>query len=148
MSRVLGLLAVALAISLIGCGGGGAGDSDGAGDDAAANPSASTPTSPVASSPDSVPTAVDAAGDLSEFACAPGKNGVWNASGVLTNSTRRAADYRVTVVVAEGPGVSAPGKQRTLTALAPATPAPFALRRVFAGGAADATCQVEVLRLP
>jgi hypothetical protein len=146
MSRVLGLLAVALAISLIGCGGGGT--SDGGGDDTAASPSASTPTSPVASSPDSVPTAVDAAGDLSEFVCAPGRNGVWNASGVLTNSTRRAADYRVTVVVAEGPGVSAPGKQRTLTALAPAKPAPFAMRRVFAGGAADATCQVEVLRLP
>jgi hypothetical protein len=138
MSRVLGLVVVALAIGA--CGGGGSGDAE----DPPATPSQSAPTSertPASST-------VDAAADLSDFVCGPDEDGEWSASGVITNSTGRSADYRVTVVVTDGSGGSLPGKRRVLTALAPGAPEPFEVKNLPASGATDSTCQVEVLRMP
>ena len=91
---------------------------------------------------------VEAASDLTDFACAPGADGQWDASGVVTNSGSKPADYRVTVVVAEGPGESVPGRRRTLTRLAPGVSKPFKLEGLPASGGSDPLCQVEVLRLP
>jgi hypothetical protein len=148
MSRVIFLVG-ALAVGAAACGGGG--DDDGATADPSAGPPASSPTTsqpPASSAPESSEGAVEAASDLSEFVCEPGKGGVWNASGVITNSSGRSADYRVTVVVAVGPGVSAPGKRRTLTELAPGAPEPFDIDGLPGGAESDSTCQVEVLRLP
>jgi hypothetical protein len=137
MSRVLGLVVVALAIGA--CGGGG---SEGTED-----PSA-TPQSAPTSERTSTDSTVDAAADLSDFVCGPDKDGEWSASGVITNSTGRSADYRVTVVVADGSGASLPGKRRVLTALAPGAPEPFEVMNLPTSGATDSTCQVEVLRMP
>jgi hypothetical protein len=138
MSRVLGLTVVALAV--VGCGGG---DTD----DVADPPT--QPTQSASSSPRTPSdSTVDAAADLSDFVCEAGKDGAWDASGVVTNSSGRAADYRVTVVVAEGPGVSIPGKQRVLTQLAPGASEPFEVENLPAAGTSDSACQVEVLRLP
>jgi hypothetical protein len=141
MSRVLGLVA-ALTLGVAACGGG-SGDDVGATDPPTSAPSSAASTPPTASD-----TAMEAASDLSDFGCAAGKDGAWDASGVITNSTGKPADYRVTVVVAEGPGVSVPGMRRTLTDLTPGRPEPFEIEGLPASGAADATCQVEVLRLP
>lgn len=136
MSRVLGLVVVALAMGA--CGGGGSAE------DPSATPSQSASTSERTTTN----STVDAASDLSDFVCGPDEDGEWSASGVITNSTGRSADYRVTVVVADGGGVSQPGKRRVLTALAPGAPEPFEVKDLPASGATDSTCQVEVLRMP
>jgi hypothetical protein len=138
MSRVLVL--VLIAVGAVACGGGG--------DDPAAAPDTSSPSA-AASTPDAESAAgskVDAAADLSEFVCEPDDDGEWNASGVITNSSGEAADYRVTVVVSDGPGASLAGKRRTLPQLSPEAPEPFDIKRLPSVDDTDATCQVEVLR--
>jgi hypothetical protein len=141
MSRVLGLVVVAMAVAA--CGGGS--------DEPSASP---TSDSPAASHPSNASSdrseehVVDAGSDLSDFVCAADDDGDWNASGVVTNSTGQPADYRVTVVVADGPGVALPGKSRTLTDLDPGGSEPFDVKRLAPSGDADPTCHVEVLRLP
>ena len=88
----------------------------------------------------------DAVTDLTEFRCAPGEGGRWEASGVITNPTQRTASYAVTVVVS-GPEVRDPqGKRRTLPAL-PGEPTPFAIGNVPTSAAVDPTCSVRVVRL-
>ncbi len=140
MSRVLGLVVAAMALAA--CGGGS--------DEPSASPTSDSPT--VSQSPASLDRAddqvVDAGSDLSDFVCAADDDGDWNASGVITNSSEQSADYRVTVVVADGPGASLPGKSRTLTDLDPGVEEPFDVKRVAPTGDADPTCNVEVLRLP
>jgi hypothetical protein len=138
MSRVLGLVVAATALAA--CGGGGSGDAA----DPPTTPSQSA--SPSSRTPPS--STVDASADLSDFVCEPDEDGEWSASGVITNPSARSADYRVTVVVAEGPGVSIPGKRRVLTDVAPGAPEPFDIKALPAAGATDSTCQVEVLQLP
>jgi hypothetical protein len=143
MSRVLWLVVVATAVAA--CGGGA---EEPSASRTSASPSASQ--SPAASSPDRSERVVDAGDDLSDFVCAADDDGDgdWNASGVITNSTGQPADYRITVVVAGGPGVSLPGKSRTLIDLAPGVEEPFDVKRLAPTGDTDPTCNVEVLRLP
>jgi hypothetical protein len=140
MSRVLGLIVAAMALAA--CGGGS--------EEPAASPTSdSPPVSEPSASPDrSDDQVVDAGSDLSDFVCAADGDGDWNASGVITNSTEQPADYRVTVVVADGPGASLPGKTRTLTDLDPGVEEPFDVKRLAPTGDTDPTCNVEVLRLP
>jgi hypothetical protein len=142
MSRVWVL--VMLAVGAVACGGS-EDDSTAASDP----PSQSaTPSAEASAEAESASRSrADAAADLSEFSCEADADGEWSASGVVTNSTGEAADYRVTVVVADGPGDSVPGKRRTLTDLEPGTPEPFDIKRLPTAGESDATCQVEVLRL-
>jgi hypothetical protein len=151
MSRVVVL--VMIAVGAVACGGAGD-DSTSASDppsqsaspseEASADVSAESGSDPAESGSS---TRTDAAADLSEFVCEPDADGEWSASGVITNSGGEAADYRVTVVVTDGPGASVPGKRRTLTELDPESPEPFDIERLPAAGETDATCQVEVLRL-
>jgi hypothetical protein len=91
------------------------------------------------------PAVVDAIDDLSEFSCAPGEDGAWRASGVLTNATDRVASYAVTVVVAGAEAAAARGKQRTLP-VSPREPTPFAIRDIPVSPGADPTCSVRVVR--
>lgn len=103
---------------------------------------------PATSAPTTTPTppgGQDAAGELSEFVCAPDQTGAWDASGVLTPT--EPGDYSVTVVVTGPDDASAPGRRRVLAGLQPGTPEPFELLDVPAVGAGDLTCQVRVLRL-
>lgn len=155
-----------IALGAVACGGGGddptaasdppsqsASPSEEASADASADASTEAETGSEADSGESdsaesgSSTRTDAAADLSEFVCEPDADGEWSASGVVTNSSGQQADYRVTVVVADGPGASVPGKRRTLTELDPESPEPFDIKRLPADGSTDATCQVEVLRL-
>ena len=149
MARVL--IVLLIAVGAVACGGGGgSGDSSGA---TGASDSASQSASPSAgpgSASGSEPASggrSDAASDLSEFVCEPDADGQWNASGVITNSSGQAADYRVTVVVSEGPGASLEGKRRTMTELAPDTPESFDIKRLPGASGSDTACQVQVLRL-
>ena len=152
MSRVV--LLVMIALGAVACGG--ADDGSTAASDPpsqSATPSAEAESSAAESgseaeseSESASGSRADAAADLSEFSCEADADGEWGASGVITNSTGEEADYRVTVVVADGPGDSVPGKRRTLTDLDPGTPEPFDIKRLPADGTSDATCQVEVLR--
>jgi hypothetical protein len=141
MSRVLALVVVAMAVAA--CGGGS--------DEPSASPTSDSPAvseSPSVSTDRSADRVVDAGSDLSDFVCAADDEGDWNASGVITNSTEQPADYRVTVVVADGPGASLPGKSRTLTDLDPGVEEAFDVKRLAPTGDTDPTCNVEVLRLP
>jgi hypothetical protein len=158
MSRVVVLVMIAL--GAVACGGGGD-DPTAASDPVSASPSeealadgsaeAESGSEADSGEPDSAEsgssTRTNAAADLSEFVCEPDADGEWSASGVVTNSSGKEADYRITVVVVDGPGASVPGKRRTLTELDPESPEPFDIKRLPSEGATDATCQVEVLRL-
>ncbi|HKE70102.1 MAG TPA: hypothetical protein VKB55_12650 [Nocardioidaceae bacterium] len=149
MARVLIVLLIAVgAVACGGGGGGGSADPSGGSDGPSQSASASAGAGSDSGSGSGAASArEDAASDLSEFVCQPDADGRWNASGVITNSSGQAADYRVTVVVADGPGDSLEGKRRTLTALAPDTPEQFDIKRLPADGASDSACQVQVLRL-
>jgi len=147
MARVLIVLLIAVgAVACGGGGGGGSADSSGGSDGPSQSASAGA-GSDSGSGSGAASAREDAASDLSEFVCQPDADGRWNASGVITNSSGQAADYRVTVVVADGPGDSLEGKRRTLTALAPDTPEQFDIKRLPSDGASDSACQIQVLRL-
>lgn len=151
MARVL--IVLLIAVGAVACGGGGgsgaSSGSNGASDSASqsASPSAGAGSASGSESASASSGRSDAVSDLSEFVCEPGAGGQWNASGVITNSSGQAADYRVTVVVSEGPGASLEGKRRTMTQLAPDTPESFDIKRLPGASGSDTACQVQVLRL-
>jgi hypothetical protein len=149
MARVLVVLLIAVgAVACGGGGGGGSADSSGGSDGPSQSASASDSAEAGSGSEAGAESGrEDAASDLSEFVCQPDADGRWNASGVITNSSGQAADYRVTVVVADGLGASLEGKRRTLTGLDPDTPEQFDIKRLPADGTSDSACQVQVLRL-
>jgi len=147
MARVL--IVLLIAVGAVACGGGGGGGSadPSGGSDGPSQSASAGAGSDSGSGSGAASAREDAASDLSEFVCQPDADGRWNASGVITNSSGQAADYRVTVVVADGPGDSLEGKRRTLTELAPDTPEQFDIKRLPADGASDSACQIQVLRL-
>lgn len=149
MARVL--IVLLIAVGAVACGGGGgstdSSDGSGASDSASQSLSPSAGTGSGSGSESASSGRVDAVSDLSEFVCEPDADGQWNASGVITNSTGQAADYRVTIVVSEGPSASLEGKRRTMTELAPDTPESFDIKRLPPAAGSDSACQVQVLRL-
>jgi len=149
MARVLIVLLIAVGAVACGGGGGDSSGSSGASDSASqsASPSAGARSASGSESASASSGRSDAASDLSEFVCEPDADGQWNASGVITNSSSQAADYRVTVVVSEGPGASLEAKRRTMTELAPDTPESFDIKRLPGASGSDTACQVQVLRL-
>ena len=153
MARVL--IVLLIAVGAVACGGGGgsgaSSGSNGASDSASQSASPSAGAGSASGSESESASASsgrsDAVSDLSEFVCEPDAAGQWNASGVITNSSGQAADYRITVVVSEGPGASLEGKRRTMTELAPDTPESFDIKRLPGASGSDTACQVQVLRL-
>jgi len=126
------LAAAVVAVAFVsGCGG-------------SAEPAATTAPTQSTADPERRPRVVDAIEDLSDFTCAPDDRGVWTASGVLTNTTRRVASYAVTVVVAESQAGGVRGKQRRLPA-SPGEPKQFTIRRIPVNGV-DPACSVRVVR--
>ncbi|MGH3498988.1 MAG: hypothetical protein ACRDP1_16125 [Nocardioidaceae bacterium] len=99
-------------------------------------PTATTPSIPNSSS------------DLSAFACAPDAAGTWNASGVITNPTSQARDYRVTVVVSTAADPAPQGKQRILRQIRTGDPTPFTIKALPVTSGSDPVCQVQVRRQP
>lgn len=149
MARVL--IVLLIAVGAVACGGGGgsgeSSGSNGTSDSASQSASPSAGAGTGSGSESASGGRSDAASDLSEFVCEPDADGQWNASGVITNSSGQAADYRVTVVVSEGPGASLEGKRRTMTELAPDTPESFDIKRLPGATGSETACQVQVLRL-
>jgi len=151
MARVL--IVLLIAVGAVACGGGGgsgaSSGSSGTSDSSSqsASPSAGAGSASGSESASASSGRSDAVSDLSEFVCEPDADGQWNASGVITNSSGQAADYRVTVVVSEGPGASLEGKRRAMTELAPDTPESFDIKRLPGASGSDTACQVQVLRL-
>lgn len=105
-------------------------------------PSAET-TAPIAAQ---TPSAQDAAGDLSDFACtaSPDGAGLWSATGTLSNGGAAPASYRVTVVVLDGSAGTGTGEERTVE-LSAGDSADIDMGRVR--GPAEGACQVQVLRM-
>lgn len=108
-------------------------------------PAATTTTPSVTPDAERRLAAVDATDDLTGFSCAPGQDGAWAASGVLTNGTDRVASYAVTVVVAGAEAAAARGKQRTLP-VPPDEPTRFQIRDIPVSPGTDLTCSVRVVR--
>lgn len=104
-------------------------------------PSTSTPAPPVFPG-----GGEDAASDLSSFACEPGPDGVWTATGVITSSAAAVASFEVTVVLAGAAADNPDGRQRVLAEVDPHVPTDFVVPGITASEDLDASCQVQIVR--
>ncbi len=131
---------VGAAVLLAGCGlaPGSDGASDGAADEATTT--AREPATVALASGTLDPDA------LSDFSCAAGDDGRWEATGTITNTSGRLARYVVIVVVAGSEGVAGTGLRRWVATLDPGDSTTVHLRRLPAAGRTDVTCQAQVLR--
>ncbi|MDN5853589.1 MAG: hypothetical protein L0K86_12240, partial [Actinomycetia bacterium] len=84
---------------------------------------------------------------LTEFQCAPDDDGLWSASGTLTNNDKAAADFRVTVVGAPGGAPSATGRRITVADVPSGKSRGFSSMRLPATEGDDPVCSVQVARL-
>lgn len=120
-------LVVALALGVGGCGG--SSDSD---PDPSAAPSADA-------------TAAPAPEALSGFTCAPGTDGLWSASGTISNTSDTAESFTVDVYVGPADGQERPASRTDLANVQPGGSAPLVVSGLSAQGD-PATCHVRVLR--
>lgn len=120
-------LMFALAFGVGGCGGSSDGDPD---------PSAA---------PSTDATAAPAPEALSEFTCAPGADGLWSASGTISNTSDAAESFTVDVYVGPADGQERPANRTELENVQPGGSAPLAVSGVSAQGD-PATCHVRVQR--
>lgn len=126
-SALLPVLLIALALGVGGCGG--SSDSD---PDPSAAPSAEATVAPA-------PEA------LSDFTCAPGADGLWAASGTISNTDDEAESFTVDVYVGPADGQERPVNRTELENVQPGGSAPLAVSGLAAQGE-PATCHVRVLR--
>jgi hypothetical protein len=145
--RIPAAAALTLVLALGACGGGG----DDTGEPTSTKTSA---TKKVAKTATPTPTATVSTGtgkpapqDLTSFRCERDSKGRWNAVAVVSNGTKKAQDYQITVHV--GPAEGEPSPARTQS-----------VGRVNAGGsvtvrvlkipaqATDGPCQVQLLATP
>ncbi|MEO6472724.1 MAG: hypothetical protein ABIR57_12150 [Aeromicrobium sp.] len=95
-------MAVAFCLLLSGCGGG---NEPKASKSPASKSQPSTAKATATKKPTiAVPTGVSALEDLSDFRCAANSKGVWNASGILQNRSKKALTYQVSVFVGRANG--------------------------------------------
>ncbi|MEG9227540.1 hypothetical protein [Aeromicrobium sp. Sec7.5] len=120
-------LVLGLAVGVGGCGGSSDSDPD---------PSAA---------PSTEATAAAAPEALSEFTCAPGQDGLWSASGTITNTSDEAESFSVDVYVGPADGQERPVNRTELENVQPGGSAPLAVSGLSAQGD-PATCHVRVLR--
>lgn len=120
-------LLIALALGMGGCGGS----------------SGSTPDPSAA--PSTAATAAPAPEALSDFTCAPGADGLWAASGTISNSGDSAASFTVDVYVGPADGQERPASRTELENVQPGGSTPLAATGISAQGD-PAQCHVRVLR--
>ena len=145
---LVGTVAVLAALTLTSCGFGGEPDETSAGgqttgDSGSGAGSAAGNTSAAAGSSPRESQAQPAAGDLANFSCTQARDGLWSASGDVTNSAKEPMVYTVTVVTVDGTEIS--GEETTDLLVKPDEAVSFDLPTV-ARGSADA-CMPRLVRV-
>jgi hypothetical protein len=146
---VVGTLAVLAALTLTSCGFGGEPETTSEGGQttgdagSGAGPGAGN-TSAAAGSSSRETQAQPAAADLANFSCTQARDGLWSASGDVTNSAKEPMVYTVTVVTVDGSEIS--GEEATDMLVKPDEAVSFDLPTV-ARGSADA-CMPRLVRVP
>lgn len=134
-------MALALCLVLAGCGGGGHEPKKTA---SPTKKTAVTTPAPSAKPTVTAPTGVPAPEDLSDFQCFANDKGVWNASGLLENTSKKSVSYQVTVFVGKDNGKDAKAKTKQYAYIRASTSIRVAITKIPA--AEDATqCFVQVL---
>ena len=121
------LIALALSLGLGGCGGSSDSDPD---------PSAA---------PSTEATAAPAPEALSGFTCAPGADGLWSASGTISNTSDESESFTVDVYVGPADGQERRASRTEMENVQPGGSTPLAIGGLTAQGD-PATCHVRVLR--
>ena len=135
-----------LCLVLAGCGGGDSTKSKSAAPTNTA-PTKATPTiaAKTAAQAVAVPTGIPAPEDLTGFLCSADAKGVWNASGILRNESKKAATYQVTVFVGLANGKDAMARTQQVQPVMAGGSTKISVIKIPA--AKDATqCYVQVLR--
>lgn len=110
-----------------------------------ATPAKATKTANKVAPTVAAPTGIPAPEDLTDFRCAANGKGVWNASGILENESKRRATYQVTVFVGQADGKDANARTKQVQSVLAGGSTKVELTRIPA--ADDATqCYVQVLR--
>ena len=120
-------LLITLALGLGGCGGS---------SDSTPDPSAA---------PSTEATAAPAPEALSGFSCTPGTDGLWSASGTISNTGDEAETFTVDVYVGPADGQERPVNRTELENVQPGGSTPLAVTGISAQGD-PAQCHVRVLR--
>lgn len=137
-----GLLAAALlAATLVGC----ASSSGDEPDDQAATQDQSK--SDDGADPAKVRGGVASPGSLTAFDCVADGDGVWSATGTLTNAESDPADFRVTIVVAPPDASRGKAREITLTDVPSGETADFEAKKLPATSGDDTACAVQVALL-
>lgn len=131
---------VALLLVLAACGGGTPDE------DPKASPSApkTTVTKTTPAPTPAVATGTPAPAALSQFRCRPDAKGVWNASGVVSNSSKNKVTFQVTVVIGEATGEAAKARTKQLASIAAKSSVSFVITKIPAPKAGG-PCHVQVL---
>ena len=91
------------------------------------------------------PTGTPAPGDLSNFQCLANDKGVWNASGLLRNGTKKQATYQLTAFIGRADGKDTAALTKEVQSVNAGGSVRVGLSKIPA--AKDATqCYVQVLR--
>lgn len=133
--------AVSIAAMLAGCSNSAGGEPDDA------PPSTEEKTSSKPSGPLRVDGGVAAPGSLSEFTCEADEEGMWRASGTVTNTESRAEDYRLTIVVAPTDARRSKAREVTLTDIPSGESKAFATKRLPVADGEEPICSVQAARL-
>ncbi|MCK5892237.1 MAG: hypothetical protein P1U38_13305 [Aeromicrobium sp.] len=120
-------LLIALVLGVSACGG-----SSGGGPDPSATPSGEATSS-------AAPEA------LSNFSCVPGEDGLWSATGTISNSGDEAESFTVDVYIGPADGQERPVNRTELANVQPGGSTPLSVSGLAAQGE-PATCHVRVLR--
>jgi hypothetical protein len=135
-------MAVVCCLVLAGCGGGDSAKEPAA--TKAAAPAKVKKTTKTAPPTVAAPTGIPAPEDLTDFRCVADDKGVWNASGILENESKKRATYQVTVFVGEADGRDAKARTKQVESVLAGGSTRVELSRIPAAAATQ--CYVQVLR--
>jgi hypothetical protein len=143
--RIPAVAALSLVVVLGACGGGGD-------DTAKPTPTKTTAATKVAKSAGPSPqvstgTGKPAPQDLSSFRCARDAEGRWNATAVVSNSTKKAQDYQITVHVGAPEAEASPARTQTVGRVKAGGSVTVRVLKIPAQSA-EGPCQVQLLAAP
>jgi hypothetical protein len=129
--------ALALVVALGGCGG----------SDEPAEPTATKTAEPKPSASIAVETGKPAPQDLASFRCAADAKGRWNAVAIVSNTTKKAQDYQITVHVGPAEGEASPARTQSIGRINAGGSVTVRVLKIPAA-APDGPCQVQLLASP
>ena len=142
--RIPAVAALALVVALGACGGGGD-------DTAKPTPTKTTATKKVAKTagptPVSTSTGKPAPQDLAGFRCAKDSKGRWNAIAIVSNGTKKAQSYQITVHVGPAGGEASPARTQSVGRVNGGGSVTVRVLKIPAA-APDGPCQVQLLESP